>query len=65
MIKHSKEWHHLNNLLSALHSVKAVRLVHEEHLQYNNTAPGNILEQDIERCQADLDNATPEGEENV
>lgn len=65
MIKYSTEWNHLNNLLSGLRSAKAVRLVHEYYLQYDNTAPGNLLEQDIARCQADLDNASSEGEGNV
>lgn len=58
MVKYSEEWHHLNNLLSGLRSVKAVQLVHKYYLQYDNTAPGSILEQDITRCQTDLDGAS-------
>ena len=57
LVKYSPLYDDQNTLLSMLKSSNVVRLVHQQYSIWNNTAPGELLQEQIQKLQRYLDDA--------
>jgi hypothetical protein len=57
MKKYDDLWQNINNLLSFLNQTDVVGLVRNHYAQFDNTAPPEILQMEIDELQKRLDEA--------
>ena len=57
MKKYDALYNNINNLLSLLYSTAAVELVNASYSKFNNSAPGELMQKEIDKLQEKLDKA--------
>lgn len=50
-------WSDLNNLLAHLRSFNTIKLIEDYYKSYDNSAPSQLVREDMDRLQKHLDNA--------